>query len=245
MKTNRIFLVKVQILCLFFLFFPLVLIDQTHAEIIDEEVAPIPSPKSDSPSKNMPNQIEPLLDNVKSGKQKEDIEKLAIPGNKEKESNIGKDEKKEKITSKQPSQPRAKAKESVPVHFTSQGLKGLREKGLVELMKDVLVTQGDLKIEADNAQVFFNEESKEVKKIIAMGQPVKMSNIDPNTGEKLEAVGNQVEFNNSERVVLLEGNARIKKGNNSTIKGKKITYELDSGWIKADKVAGEISPQRN
>lgn len=134
-------------------------------------------------------------------------------------------------------------KEKLPVHFSSQGLKGLREKGLVELVQDVVVTQGEFKLEADNAQVYFGEQSKEVHKVVAVGQPVKITNVDPNTGERIEASGNQVLFNNEERLVFLEGNAKIKKGSQSTIKGKKISYELDSGWIKADRVAGEVSPQ--
>lgn len=228
------------LLRIYFLFSCMILCWPCFGEIIDDE-APSPAPTSLDPvRKNAPQAEESLNDKLPQVKQ----------GSKEKGSQStsskemapkGVEEKKGKPPNRQGN---ARPRENVPVHFTSQGLKGLRERGLVELMKDVLVTQGDLRIEADNAQVFFSEESKEVKKIVALGQPVKMSNIDPNTGEKLEAIGNQIEFNNADRVVLLEGNARIKKGNNSTIKGKKITYELDSGWIKADKVAGEISPQK-
>lgn len=129
-----------------------------------------------------------------------------------------------------------------PVHFESKGLRGLREKGTVELIEDVIVTQGDLRLEADRAQIFYDEDQKEVAKVLATGN-VKISNVEQSTGEKMKAYSNQVQFNNKDRTVVMEGNARLWRGSQSVIRGKKITYEIDSGWIKADRVAGELQPE--
>ena len=132
-------------------------------------------------------------------------------------------------------------KEREPVHFESKGLKGLREKGTVELLDDVVVTQAAFRLEADHAQVYFDETTKDVTKVVADGN-VKIFNVDENTGEKLKAYGDQVLFLNKDRVVIMQGNARLWRGEDSMIRGKKITYEMDTGWIKADRVAGELTP---
>lgn len=129
-----------------------------------------------------------------------------------------------------------------PVHFESKGLRGLREQGTVELIEDVIVTQGDLRMEADRAQIYYDENQKEVEKVVAVGN-VKMFNVDKSTGEKMKAYCNQVQFLNKDRTVIMEGNARLWRGTQSVIRGKKITYEIDTGWIKADRVAGELQPE--
>ena len=132
-------------------------------------------------------------------------------------------------------------KENAPVHFESKGLKGLREKGMVELVQDVIVTQEEMRLEAEHAQVFFDESSHEVTKVVAEGN-VKISGVDENSGEKFKAFGNQAVFLNKDRIVVLEGNARLWRGEDSVIRSKKITYEMNTGWIKADRVAGELAP---
>ena len=142
---------------------------------------------------------------------------------------------------------KAKAKKEDPVHFDSKGLKGLRDKGMVELVQDVVVTQGEMRMEADHAQVFFDEGAKDKKdrgliKVIADGNPVKIYGVDENSGDKFRAFGNQAVFLNKERTVVLEGNARLWRGDDSVVRSKKITYEMNTGWIRADKVAGEVVP---
>lgn len=145
------------------------------------------------------------------------------------------------IPPKKPPAKGTKKKDKEPVHFESKGLKGLREKGMVELVQDVVVTQADMKMEADHAQVFFDEATHEVQKVIAEGN-VKVHGIDENSGEKFRAYGNQAVFLNKDRIVVLEGNAKLWRGEDSVIRSKKITYEMDTGWIKADRVAGELAP---
>lgn len=140
---------------------------------------------------------------------------------------------------KPPKKAGAQAKE--PVHFESKGLKGLREKGLVELVDDVVVTQGKFRLEAEKALVYFDEAAHDVVRVVADGN-VKIFNLDEKTGEKLKAYGNQVVFFNKDRRVVMEGNARLWRGEDSVIRGKKITYEMDTGWIRADRVAGELAP---
>jgi lipopolysaccharide export system protein LptA len=127
-----------------------------------------------------------------------------------------------------------------PVHFESMGAKAFQQKGTLELEKNVIVTQGKMRMEADYAKVFYDEALKDVAKVIAVGN-VKMFKIDEDSGEKIQALGDQVTFLNKERRVTMEGNARLWRGAD-LVRGKKITYEMDTGWIRADRVVGEVHP---
>lgn len=132
-------------------------------------------------------------------------------------------------------------REKEPVHFESKGLRGLREKGVVELVQDVIVTQGEMKMEAEHAQVFFDEASHEVIKVVAEGN-VKVNGVDENSGEKFRAYGNQGVFLNKERTVVMEGNVKLWRGEDSVVRSKKMTYEMNTGWVKMDRVTGELAP---
>jgi len=138
----------------------------------------------------------------------------------------------------------AKSTTNEPVKFTSRGLKGLKEAGKVELSEDVVVTQGELKMESDKAEIFFNEATREVMKVVCEGN-VKVAGVDPNSGERFRALGNSGVYLNRNRTVVLEGNAKLWRGEDSVIRSKKITYEMQTGWIKADRVAGEVKPPEN
>lgn len=127
-----------------------------------------------------------------------------------------------------------------PVHFESKGLRALKEKGTAELIQDVVVTQGTLRLEADKAKIYYDDDVKDVVRVVAEGN-IKIFKVDEESGEKIKAFGDRVEFDNKARIVVLEGNARLWRGAD-LVRGKKITYELDSGWIKADRVAGEVHP---
>jgi lipopolysaccharide transport protein LptA len=146
------------------------------------------------------------------------------------------------IPPKNPGKPRAPRNNNEPVHFESKNLKGLRNKGTVELVQNVVVTQGTTRLEADHAMVYYDEAAKDVVRVVANGN-VRMSGIDENSGQKVRAFGDEVIYMNKERTVVLDGNARLWRGDDSVIRSKKITYEMDTGWIVTDRVEGELTPQ--
>lgn len=130
-----------------------------------------------------------------------------------------------------------------PVQFESKGLQALKEKGTAELIDDVVVTQGTMRMEADKAKIYYDDNVKDVVRVVAEGN-VKIFKIDEETGEKIKAFGDRVEFDNKLRTVVLDGNPRLWRGAD-LVRGKKIIYELDTGWIRADRVAGEVHPQED
>jgi lipopolysaccharide export system protein LptA len=127
-----------------------------------------------------------------------------------------------------------------PVRFQSEGAKGARSAGTIELMKNVEVTQGSLKLNAENAKVFFDEATNEVAKIVATGN-VRVSRIEEDSGQEVKAAGDSMVFYSKTRRVELVGNAKFSRGKD-LLQGTKMTYELDTGWIWADKVTGVVSP---
>jgi lipopolysaccharide transport protein LptA len=128
----------------------------------------------------------------------------------------------------------------LPVTFESEGLRGTRKDGILELKKDVVVAQGDFRMDADQAEVIFDQETEEVDHVVASGN-VKIFKTDPRTGEKVKANGDKVTFYARKQTVTILGNARFSRGND-IVRGKTITYDLKSGWLNAEKVDGVVQP---
>ena len=110
-----------------------------------------------------------------------------------------------------------------PVYFESMGLQGQRSQGVINLLDKVVVTQGDMRMEADKANVHFDQKTEEVNKIVAIGN-VKMFRTDPDTNQKVRAESNEVLFLNLERKVILKGNAKLWRGGD-LVKGKRFAVD--------------------
>lgn len=127
-----------------------------------------------------------------------------------------------------------------PVHFQGQGLTGLKKEGMVELHKSVIVTQEDFRLEADEAKIFLQGDTSDVREVIAEGH-VKITKTDETTGKLVKANGDMAEFDNATQLVTLSGNAKVVKGDD-VITGNLIYYNLQTGWIKVEKVKGVVNP---
>lgn len=132
------------------------------------------------------------------------------------------------------------SKEKQPVRFTSVGARGNRDKGLIELKKKVRVFQEDFSLSSNKATIFLNKKTDEVDRVEATGN-VRLEKVDVQTGERIKAKAQSAVFYEKEQKVVLRGNASFMRGKD-LIKGKVITYEMDSGWISAEKVDGIVSP---
>lgn len=130
---------------------------------------------------------------------------------------------------------------NAPVRLRSKGFKGSRDQGFVDLEKDVVISQDDLKIEAAQARVYFKKDSQEVDKVHAKGN-VSITKKDANSGTDVRARGNEVLFFNGERKVVFQGNAKFWRGKD-LIQGKRIIYNLQSGWAEAEEIDGVLMPE--
>lgn len=127
-----------------------------------------------------------------------------------------------------------------PVKWKSKGLRATKEKGVMELSEDVVVTQGELQLKANHAKVFYDDKLDEVSKVVVTGN-VKINKNSADPKERISGAGNEGVFYNSERKVILRGNAQLIRGDD-VLRGKQITYELDTGWISVDNVEGVMQP---
>lgn len=211
-----------------------------QADLLDDELDPSPSaspeatsaPDSsirpvdpDSPAKAVPRQVEP-----KKGAKSPKVKPTPTS------------DKKSRVLAPSTNKTARKEKEKKkPVLYQSNGLSGLRDKGTIELLDDVMVSQGTLKLEADQAKILFDEATDEVQTVTADGH-IKMFRYDEDSGEQIKAFGDRVIFLNLERKIILEGNARLFRGVH-LLRGDRLIYELDTGWIRAEKVEGEFHPE--
>jgi lipopolysaccharide transport protein LptA len=108
------------------------------------------------------------------------------------------------------------------------------------LEEDVVVTQDDIRLEADKATIFFEPKSREVREVHAVGS-VRFSRVDPDTGQPIKAEGREAIFSNSKRLITMKGEPVMYRGDD-VVRGKVIYYDLKNGWVKADRVEGVVQP---
>ena len=135
---------------------------------------------------------------------------------------------------------RAKQSKAGIVKFWSRSLSGFRDQGSVILEVDVVVTHDDIRLEADKATIFFESKSHDVKEVHAIGS-VKFSRIDPDTRQPIRAEGREAVFSNAKRMVTMKGEPVLYRGDD-VVRGKVIYYDLNNGWVKADRVEGVVQP---
>lgn len=126
------------------------------------------------------------------------------------------------------------------VKFWSKSLSGFRDQGSIILEEDVVVTQDDIRLEADKATIFFEQGGKDVKEVHAVGS-VRFSRTDPDTGDPIRAEGREAIFSNAKRNVVMKGEPVLHRGDD-VVRGKVIYYDLKNGWVKADRVEGVVQP---
>jgi lipopolysaccharide transport protein LptA len=123
-----------------------------------------------------------------------------------------------------------------PVKLKSKGLKAHKDAGYVELSESVQLTQANLKMNSDYAKVFFDKESNEVSKAEILGN-VHIEKESQFENERITADADRALFSNLERKITLQGNASLLK-DGALLKGKKIIYDLTTGWITFEGAEG-------
>ena len=97
---------------------------------------------------------------------------------------------------------------------------------------NVVLTQGNLKITADEA--IFQLKDGELEYIIATGNPVKIKDLPQANEGWIFGEGGSLSYYPKRQMLELEKNAQIKQ-NNDTVSANKITYNLDTRKINAER----------
>jgi len=140
--------------------------------------------------------------------------------------------KKKKIATKQD--------KKLPIKWSAKGLSAINNQKTIKLIKDVVVTQGNLRLDSDKATVYLDEQD-EVKKVVATGR-VKVVKEAEEKKDKISARGQEAIFYNETQMIVLKGRATLWRGGD-VIKGKQISYNLVSGMITVDSVEGVVKPE--
>lgn len=104
---------------------------------------------------------------------------------------------------------------SLPVEIQSQQLEMLQQENKSIFSGDVIVTQGDMTLSADQLIVFFIEDNQ-IERLEANGK-VRFSQLDR------VATSEKAVYRQSEGILLLLGNARVQQGKN-LVSGDEITF---------------------
>lgn len=200
-----------------------------------------------------------IIENLEDLEPKKKIEKKKEKPRPKKDEGISPtDERPPDITISSPVTPKSKSSDKkkgddkkkkdqskLPVKFKGDGQTTYsREAGVITLQENVVITQGDLRLQSDKARVKFlkNANSKEeVDEVLITGQ-VKVSKFDPNPMDRIVAHGDKAVFYNSEQKIRLIGNARLYRGGD-LMKGKQIIYEIETGIVLVDQAKGIVQPE--
>ncbi len=207
-----------------------------HADIIDD--INLLEPKKDKnkpekiPEKKVPKpEIVPEMEEVP----KMPLEQKAIP-----KTNSNEKSKEKKAVDK----PRRDA----PIHLQSDGTSTYTRNGsIVQLQKNVVITQDDIRLASDQARVLFQstgkgEKSNTVQTVEVNGK-VNLSRFTKDPSERITAKSDKAVFDNQAQKVTMDGNARLWKDGH-LIKGDRIVYEIITGMIKVDRAQGVVQPEK-
>lgn len=125
-------------------------------------------------------------------------------------------------------------KQPITVDSETQFVDGKRKTSIFR--KDVHVSQGSLKIDAEEVEVNAAQgEGKEV--FIARGTPAVYSQT-MDDGSDIRAVAKEIKYSVATRTLTLTGAAELHQ-NSSMVKGESITFNLDKQQLLAEGQAGE------
>lgn len=217
---------------------------QAFGDIIEniEDLEPKPKKEKKEKKDSISDERPKELDQATPDELPKDLKKLEQEAEKTKPKK--KPAKKERASQKKKTSSNS-SKE--PVLFKGDGpTTYARQDGIITLQENVMITQGDLRMQSDRAKVTLSDDdsSKENVRKVEISGRVKMTKLDPDPKERVVAHGDRAIFLNSEQKVRLIGNARLYRGGD-LMKGNQIVYELDTGLVIVDKAQGVVQPSED
>ncbi len=186
----------------------------------------------------------PLSPKAPQGKTPSVVDKVPVPVKAESSSNKA-SETGPSNTKSNPAGTKAEreARKKIPVYLSSEGTSTYSQNGsFVNLQKNVVITQDDIKIQANEANLRMSKQSGGVSEAEMMGK-VSLVRSSKDPAERISAQGDRALFENEQQLVTLEGNARLLRDGH-LVKGDRIIYEIVTGMVKVDRVQGVVRPER-
>lgn len=106
-----------------------------------------------------------------------------------------------------------------PIDITSDTVEANQKQSSVTFKGNVIAKQEDITLYANTLVIYYDQETKKLKQIIATGN-VKVVQLERRTTSK------KATFHQDENKVVLDGEAVVREGEN-VIRGEKITFYVD------------------
>lgn len=112
----------------------------------------------------------------------------------------------------------------------------------------VEVSQGSMKLAADKATIYFNQDGV-FQRMEAVGKPTRFSYQPSRKKPPIDGVGDRIEYNAVTAKVVVSGNAKFTQGGDS-FSGSQIEYDLNTDVVSANSKPGNrvqftIQPRSN
>ena len=119
-----------------------------------------------------------------------------------------------------------------PIHISSDRAERNESLGLTTYSGSVEMTQGTLKILANN--VVIHSTDNKVTKVIATGSPAEYQQVPSVDRQQIIARGGTIEYLISDDKLKLSKNASIQQSDGTTMSGDKINYDIKAAIVRAN-----------
>jgi len=122
-----------------------------------------------------------------------------------------------------------------PIDVTADSSELDASTGFTHIVGSVVIRQGTLEVNADDAQVFVD--SGRVTRVLLNGKPATWRQ-QMDTLEWMDARATEIDYQVNDATILLSGNAHVNHPQGQ-ITGDKLTYDLDTEKLRGDSSNGE------
>lgn len=125
-----------------------------------------------------------------------------------------------------------------PVEVTADSLSVNQKDGSATFTGNVLIGQGDMRISAPTVDVFYNEDTSGISRLIARGGVTVVSGEDA-------AESDDAEYNLDDGMILMSGNVLLSQGGN-TVSSDNMVFDIDAGTAQmTGRVKTILRPEGN
>lgn len=124
-----------------------------------------------------------------------------------------------------------------PIRLTADRATYSERTGTTTYSGNVIITQGTLKIRADNITVNLTADRK-ISSVIATGNNASFEQVVSSEKGLAKGQGKKIDYNAGTGIVSLTGNAKLTQGGNS-FSGNAIRYSLKLGDVEATAGGGQ------
>lgn len=118
-----------------------------------------------------------------------------------------------------------------PIHIQADKADLDNNKGVLVYHGNVVITQGTMKVLGHTVTITRNKDGG-VDVMTSQGNPAYFEQIPSANEPVIKAYGNMIQYQTTNKKIVLEGNAKVTQKNN-TFNGSRMVYDTDKGIISA------------